>query len=360
VLQFFAPYIQEITVALIGVAIPFIVHWLRNLLINLRYNISGEYISTYSDLSCGAVVEEKTVARLKQVGNSIRGKNVHWDGRIWYLQGDFLRGQYYCGIYYAEAKHDQGAGSFFFDYDGVDFNGLWAGYDNKNRLVFSGAYQLRRMARVSIRDLWASSKPLAMNMTYKLRISHLLPRHRKEAIDISNREFGAHYLTEDTFTAELGQEVVLAAQSKGAMTGFLISYLLEKGLAAQVIWPGCDLVVTGSDVEYADQHGRLGVIKTVAVATDMQSRGIGTKLIRSSEKRLRRLGASCIVVPAWERADGSISIAGVLKHLGFEPWERCNLFWRADCEAGKFTCACRQSSPSCACNMVLFKKSYTQ
>lgn len=353
------PYATEIAVGFVGFLTPLVLNEIRKALINLKYNISGKYIATYSDIVDGARVTEKTIADLKQRGHSIRGKNIHPDGRTWCVKGDFLNGRYFCGLYYAEARYDLGSGSFFFDYNGNDFEGLWAGYDNENRQTTSGAYQMRRMSEVKIRTLKKPEKSLAMNMSFDLKINHLLARQRQGAIKISEQQFGPEYVTKESFNISHAKPVLLAAQAKSSLVGFLISYLVEKDRAAEVVWPGCDVGHRGTDVGYADKHGQLGIIKTVAVLEDMQGRGIGTRLIQSAERRLRRLKATTILVPAWQRSDGTTSIEGVVAHLGFERWKTCELFWKEDCDAGKFSCACREPNGSCSCNMVLFKKSYT-
>lgn len=153
-----------------------------------------------------------------------------------------------------------------------------------------------------------------------------------------------------------GRPALLSAYVDGSFAGFSISYLLQAGKFQEVVLEGHPLPPSINDVLYADNLGTLGVLKTVAVDPSLQGRGVGTALIKEGEKRLSKVGASLIVVPAWERADGNLNIGGVLEHLGYTSSAKIEYFWKQDCDAGSFVCPERTKCKECVCHVILFRK----
>jgi GNAT superfamily N-acetyltransferase len=355
-IQFLISYLSEFSIALLGAGTLWASNRLYRAYINQKYKISGRYISRYYDIIDGKECIDKTHAKLKQKGYHIIGKDFHKDGRVWNLKGEFINKKYLSGVYFAESMHDLGTGSFFFDYDGRDLDGLWSGYDNVNNQVISGSYKLTRMLSVDISRLEGNIRGVAVGMAHSLNVSGLLQGDEIQALRISDGVLGRFYLNRGSFSDTLGRMVLLGAYEGRELIGFAIAYSLLAGTAEHVVWPNCEIADKGSDVLEADHSGSLGCIKIVAVREKSQGRGVGTQLIKHCERQLRKLGATVVIVPTWRKPDGVINIGGVLHHSGYEIWRECQLFWQKDCDSSNFECPVRGADASCQCDMVIFKR----
>jgi hypothetical protein len=77
-------------------------------------------------------------------------------------------------------------------------------------------------------------------------------------------------------------------------------------------------------------------------------------MLEALEEYLWHCGATAIVVPAWKRRQGAVTIAGPLEAAAFRPWDTVSLYWRAACERAEFNCPDRDTA--CVCDAVFYLK----
>lgn len=94
---------------------------------------------------------------------------------------------------------------------------------------------------------------------------------------------------------------------------------------------------------------RVGFVSGLAVAPDLQGRGIGGALLDIRLRWLSDHGASLVCAMAWETADGACRSLRLLESRGLRQVARCSGFWGyedcAHCGPPKGRCG-----PSCRCS----------
>lgn len=104
--------------------------------------------------------------------------------------------------------------------------------------------------------------------------------------------------------------------------------------------------------------GRLGVVRTVAVAPGARRSGVGSVLVRAAMDRLRAIGVERVVSLGWARAS-SCPIQTPLLEAGFTSAGLLPHLWLEDSLARAYTCpACPNGH--CRCAAVVFAASTWQ
>ncbi|MBS0234248.1 MAG: GNAT family N-acetyltransferase [Proteobacteria bacterium] len=293
--------------------------------------MSGTYLSFFEDIDKGKRVVVSSVAELKQRGKSISISNELSTGRSWTLDGTILPGGHISGVYSADATFDEGVGTFYLRIQNNDLDGLWSGYDHINRITNSGRYWFRKMKSVDIENAVASD------------ITDILA--------ISTKVFGNGYLGDLDRFIDSPHSSLLVAKSKKKIAGFCLSYLNPKPLEDVV--DGYNGPIP-DDVMHANNGGRLGLIKSIAVDPRYWRRGVGSRLFSEAENELKRLGAECAIVPAWVYRD-TANIGGILKRHGYDFWFWNRTYWKHACENREFTCV--KFDGQCNCSVAFYKRS---
>jgi GNAT superfamily N-acetyltransferase len=325
---------QEVATGIAGAMIvsflAFSATFIHGLYIRRKYPVGGKYLSDFEDTVRGQRIVQTSLSRLKQRGRRITGKTIGRDGRTWLLDGSIMGIGHISGVYSAEAIDDEGVGAFYLRASGLVLDGLWAGYDHMNKNTTSGRYIFRRLVKVNI-------QPLRM-------------AHAATALAIAEKVFGPNYLSETDVMGTSGLDVFVALYDRKVV-----------GLAAIEVSSSVSGKSNGDswklpmDVLHAEKNSRLGIIKTVAVAEELQKHGIGEQLFVAMEAMLKRRGMILCAVPAWEDDDG-VHLRGILTGNGYESFLTCRHYWKDACDAGAFSCRCRQGRSECICNLIWYKK----
>jgi GNAT superfamily N-acetyltransferase len=304
--------------------------FIRGLYIRRKYPVGGKYLSDFEDTVRGQRIVQTSVSRLKQRGRHITGKTIGRDGRTWLLDGSIMGIGHISGVYSAEAIHDEGVGAFYLRARGLVLEGLWAGYDHMNKTTTSGRYIFRRLIEVNIQ---------ALRMAYTAT-----------ALAIAEKVFGPNYLSETDVSRTSGLHVFVALYDRKVV-----------GLAAIEVSSSVSGKSNGDswklpmDIVHAEKNARLGIIKTVGVSEELQGHGIGEQLFVAMEAILKKRGMILCAVPAWED-DSGVHLRGILTGNGYEPFLTCPHYWKDACDAGAFSCRCRQGRSECICNLIWYKK----
>jgi GNAT superfamily N-acetyltransferase len=318
--------------ALIVSFLVFCAAWLRNYFVRRKYPVGGKFVTHFEDVVAGNRVMLTSISRLKQRGRRLTGTNVLKDGRTWLLDGSIVGIGHISGVYRAEATDDEGVGAFYLRISGLVLEGLWSGYDHRNKTITYGRYIFKRMLRVRVRPLQQFEAPAVLA--------------------VAETVFGPNYLSAANLNGASGFSVFAALYDR-KLVGFAV---IEKaGSVSGMLHQATKLPM---DVELAEKNNVVGIIRTIAVVEEFQGHGIGEQLFLSMEQSLRREGKSLIAVPAW-KDDSGVHLSGILSGNGYSSFLTCDRYWKKDCDNGAFACKCRQASNQCVCDLVWYKKAVT-
>ncbi len=296
-----------------------------------RYSLSGDYKSYYDDLVDGDSVVQRDVLKIKQRGLKITGDDHNESSnRGWKLSGaiDRASGHVY-GFYKAKSHTDSGLGVFIFEQksDGV-LEGLWAGYDSQNKNIESGKYSLVKNLPVHIRG--AKDKDAG-------RILHL-----------SCQELGEGYLSAEDIQNNIDNCFV--AEHDGKVIGFSMVECLKKN-AFQGYLKGQSWKAP-ADIRQADESGKIGYLKSVAVSENFQKMGAGRRLVRKSIEAIEKSGADLIFSIGWKT--DTVHIAPILLASDFIQRVSFKEFWNKESVEEDYSCP--NCGHPCHCEAFLFTR----
>jgi ribosomal protein S18 acetylase RimI-like enzyme len=332
--------IENILIGLISGGIVSLIYttkdMIRNYILEKKYPIQGDYISKFEDNRGEKRVTITAKAKINQNGKKIKGETeLNKRDKKWIIEGDLSKGKYIHGIYYTEDPRDEGVGNFFLKVNankGGKMEGMWSGYDSLNEIINFGKYKLIPMENsVSIINLKAKQIP--------------------EVIKISNDQLGNSYFGDKITKEDLNNErqiYRISITNDDIISGFCFSKILNEKEKEKYVdeknLPG-----------YLKEVNKLAILKTSAVRSEYQDRGIGTALIKDSINKISEKGGSLIIAEAW-KSGGEANISGIMEFLGFEKITEIDSYWKEESESELFTCpSC--GSPPCTCSAVIFSKS---
>jgi ribosomal protein S18 acetylase RimI-like enzyme len=302
---------------------------LRNRAFNRKYPIAGSYIAHTEDLKEGVTVVFSSFVTLHQHGKRIEGVDRLKDGaRSWKLEASIVGAGHVSGFYAAEAMGDEGVGVFYLRTVDGDLEGFWSGYDHVNKSATSGRYIYRRLRDIEIVLIEDS--------------------HKTGILSVASSQFGPGYVSESDLEPGPDRSILVALLNQ-KVSGFVIGEVANLVSLYKV-----DANLVAKDVLRASTEGKLGIIKTIAVAGDSQGHGIGERLFAAMERILQRRGAEIAAVPAWKTTH-DINLRGILDNNGYEPFLELSRYWKDGCDRSEFKCGERQSD--CVCDLVWYKKS---
>lgn len=295
-----------------------------------RFPVSGSYISFYEDIENGARVVVASRAEVRQSGAAVRIVNDTAEGRSWTLEGTILPGGHISGVYSADADYDEGVGAFYLRVGKNLLDGMWSGYDHVNKITTSGRYWFNRLLPVDIRE--AADEDV------------------NDILHTSGNAFGFGYV-DPAHLVNDDRHFAVVAHVEKEFAGFCFGHLLDADGVADLV--GTDVGILPDDIRLADAQGRLGVLKSIAIRRKFRGHGVGARLVAEAERRLKTLGAGCIVVPAW-KVGAEIPIANLLRRADYAEWLSNDRYWRDSCEAGAFKCVAFDGA--CRCAATFFRK----
>ena len=302
----------------------------RNKKIEAKYTYSGEYITFYEDKVGDKVVGVRTPATLKQVGNNISGTTM-FGNQCWVLEGKITDRGYLYGEYHAESEIDDGVGNFFLEpVDGNDLAGIWSGYDSKNKIVFSGRYEFVKKIQ--------------------LNIEKLTPGDLCVAVEMIDSVLGKDYINIDHFSELLSDNRVTCYKAiyKQRIVGVAIACIMDYETAREY------LKLDKTQMPHSLKVSKdIGILKTVAVAEDMQGKGVGTALVEKLEKMFVENDIHSIVCVAWQH-DNIENISGIMKRNTYTSKLVIKDYWYNDSIEQGFSCpVCGSDGCHCSANIYV-------
>lgn len=326
--------VREVLTGAIGGGVvaggAFLLAYLKRKRVELRYPLGGEYASYYEDFENGEVVVVPSRSTIRQRGRSIKVVTEIDGGRSWTLDGTIISGGHVSGVYSADAAYDEGVGAFYLKIDKYALDGVWSGYDHINKITNSGRYWFRKL--------------------FNVRIRKYRRRDLTSVLHASSKAFGDGYIDTTQLVNDASQ-FCLVATYKGEFTGFCFGHIAPRGTIRELIRSNVALIP--DDVKAANEHGTLGVIKSIAIREKFRGHGIGAKLIQAAERELGARNVEAILVPAWTR-DGRTPIEPILVKAGYRHWLDVEGYWQDACESGEFACIALDGR--CRCAVRFFRK----
>lgn len=298
-----------------------------------KFPVSGRYLTRFQDSKYQNIVITSS-AELKQSGKRIYGTtNMPEDSRKWILEGQLSEEGHIHGIYYAEDPIDKRTGAFFLKiHSKKHMTGLRSSLDAEGLEVTSGMYEF---------------KPVCNNVVIK----KLAKSHIPHIISIADNLLGKDHLTQEVLdkisngSPDYYCEVAIDSQNK--VVGFYIGYITHaKNIEDK-------MKITQDEIPRSIKYAnKIGVIKTVVVEEKSQGYGIGTKLVESCMKELRKAGVQMVCSIA-EKYRNPSNMDGIFKNLGFNIIAEVPEYWSEESIDKGYKCPiCKE--PPCECTAVIY------
>lgn len=330
------PELSDIFAGVVGGIIVAFLGWtitqFRQFREKLKFPIEGEYITYFEDIENGKSVTVTSISTIKQKGLKIIGKNIQADGRSWTIDGNIVGTGHIAGVYSADATYDEGVGSFYLKINGDNLDGMWSGYDNKNRITASGRYLFRKKAKIEISSATESDIPNILNLSIPL--------------------FGEGYVKDISDFINNKKGVALIARENATIVGYVLAKDCERDESVEIFG---NSEKVPADIRHSDWSSTLGLIKTIGILPERQGYGIGEALFKKAELELKQKGVKIVVVPAWI-TDDKENIDGLMKHFGYIDFLQDNGYWKVQCENEEFHCPMKTEG-HCVCGVKFYKKS---
>ena len=185
-----------------------------------------------------------------------------------------------------------------------------------------------------------------------MRIEANTPRCQAKVSGLANRIFGAGYFKSASEIPQASDSCFLVCISPDEeVIGFVYGRLLPQGGLQEFLEQRIEDIP--EDLKAADAQGVLGVIQSVAVASEYREKGIGTKLIRAVHDGIVGLGADKLIV-TFKRGPVEAGVDAMMGMLGFEQWAKLPTYFKKRCEQGAFDCIHRHNG--CTCEAILYRK----
>lgn len=331
------PILDNILEGLIGAAIASAAIWLfrriRDYRLERKYSLNGVYKGEYEDIIDGKKAIEKERVTLKQRGLNFEAAAANAKtGRGWGFEGEIDdKTGYIYGYYKAQSITDSSLGVFVFDQkpDGK-LEGMWAGYDSQNKNISHGRYILTKFLPVHVRRGAAKDAPAIFH--------------------IAAKALGEGYLNHDTLMKALERDHVFVAEYEGTIIGYAISEIIRRG-EFEVHLKGQTYRIPAY-MDHADKTETLGLLRTVAVDSDYQKKGAGTRLVEAALEALKKAGATHIVSFAW-RTD-TAHIGPLLEAKGFQEKAVFDDFWHQESLDHDYLCP--HCGHPCHCTAILYSR----
>lgn len=340
-MQFFTdltPLIQDVTLALTGAAAGSALVWLARRLNNMaaerKYSISGEYKAEYHDTVDSERKIQGGTVTLKQKGLHVNGE--HFDpesNRSWRLTGEIDKNTGHMFGYYKARSHlDSGLGVFIFEQLTTEtLEGIWAGYDSKNRNINQGGYTLTKRLPIHIRR--AKKKDI-------IKILHL-----------ACNTLGDGYISDQDLLDHLEKSYVYVALHQKKIIGFALCRTIPKnGLMTEL---KNNKYTLPSDLKMANRNGTIGLLQSIATDPQFQGKGVGRRLVDRCLSALERAGAKQVLSVGWKT--DTIHIGTVLSSCGFAERKTFKAFWKDESLQKQYDCP-QCGTPPCECEAVLFSR----
>ena len=290
-----------------------------------KYPISGEYISTFEDIVDDKIITSKAPVQLSQKGKEIKG-TTEMDSRIWILEGEISDSGYIYGIYFAESIHDKGVGNFFLEFtnDG-DLEGLWSGYDSINKKIVSGRYFFKKRPTIVINKVLEKNLPTILH--------------------IADKQLGKDYINANDFM----QDDFLKFQA--SIDNKIVGFITSKEITIEDVYQRVPSL-KDKNLNQFNVVSKLSYIGSIAIDPVYEGLGVATALFQHILKELNKKD-NVILMTGWKSKNGT-NISGIAKQHGFDEILEIKDFWKEDSIDNHYDCPV--CGNPCLCSAILYVK----
>jgi GNAT superfamily N-acetyltransferase len=317
----------------------------NNRLIQKKYPLGGDYITYYQDEVNAQPKIRKATLRVTQHGRTFVATNRNLDDhREWKLRGDILQHGYVAGTFGTEDPNDPSKGTYFLEPQisrHGEYSGHWSGYDSANRKIASGSYVWRRLSRVKVRTLDASSMP-----------------YLDKIMAIFAASLGEQFIAREELAASLQAPRAAGPLNGQFVQGAFVGKELVAVRTASVLSPTAvsefevDARKAGATVSL--RNYKVGKLAQNAVRPDHRRMGIGSQMVSAGVELLRQQGCTACVAVSWD-SKSLESSATVLEAFGFRRIATALEYWKMDSVEKGFHCP-KCGVPPCLCAAGFYMK----
>jgi GNAT superfamily N-acetyltransferase len=153
-------------------------------------------------------------------------------------------------------------------------------------------------------------------------VRRVLPGDVPRLLEISCKELGSDYLSEEDFMEESGSCFCNVVEDDGIPVGFAICRTFGPEEEAERLGlpegPERDLVLS---------RRLVGILDSVAVADGAKGTGAGTALCERSAEEMKASGCELLCAMAWKSAGGRTNISGILTRMGMAESVSIKGYW---------------------------------
>ncbi len=161
-------------------------------------------------------------------------------------------------------------------------------------------------------------------------------------IALANAALGKGYLTYDTFEWPNVRRYWRAAIHETAgFVGFCYTYHVSAAEAADLL-----------ALEKSALPERVGILKSIAVHTVHQGKGIGYSLVQDAQRWLLSEAISVIFCVVWQSKQGA-NLAGIMESHGFLLYKSIPQYWCQESQLEGYLCP--ECGTPCQCTALIYQ-----
>lgn len=194
------------------------------------------------------------------------------------------------------------------------------------------------------------SNNLKDTMQERIDIKPILESDIENILLIADDVFGKGYIGREELATFLNNDdkFCKVAKIEGIVVGFGLTEICEAQNLYQIILKDYDWIEN-----FVSKERPIAVMKTFAVRTDYQKKGIGTQLIIKSLEKLSNISVDLLAV-CWEH-DKDVELGTILDQFGMNPIRKIAGYWHKDSVLRNYTCA-SCGTPPCNCSALIYAK----
>jgi len=174
--------------------------------------------------------------------------------------------------------------------------------------------------------------------------------HITQITAISDKELGEGFLKYNDIMDKIRDKtshICKAALTDKNVLGFCLSKIVKQSEI-------CDYLRVDQTYlpEYVKRADKIGVLKTIAVNSDVHRHGVGYALTLAAYNDLITRGIQAISSIAWKNGE-KINADRLLSAIGLRPHIEIKSYWKADGIKNNYNCSVC-GPPPCKCSAVLY------
>ncbi len=168
-------------------------------------------------------------------------------------------------------------------------------------------------------------------------------------LQIADDAFGKSYIEKETL---LNPKIFtqVATTDSGGIVGFSCGMVQDSELLNNTLGS----LPQSIRQQVAGCH-KIGITKSLAIRNDMKNSGVGALLFSHRMETFKAKGVEAILMPGWQKPDGTTSINNIAHRFGFQQLGVVNnYYYEESLRRGYYCPVC--GAPPCQCSAVMYWK----